>query len=71
MELKEVLLHKTKANDIVIVRDCGQYIGMTFIDYEDLFINSLSNWFLNLPVKSYYYETGIELFRNVMIVDIE
>ena len=50
--LKEVLLHDTAATKYVKIYDCGWLVGMTYIDYEDLFIRGLNNDLLNREVES-------------------
>ena len=70
MKLGDLLLHKTKVDDLVLIRDCGWQIGCTIIDHEDLFIRSLDGRMLNSEVKSFKYEKQIWTTKNVMIVDI-
>ena len=50
--LREVLLHDTAPTKYVKIYDGGWLVGMTYIDYEDLFIHSLDNDFLNQEVES-------------------
>lgn len=70
MKLGDVLLHKTKVGDLVLIRDGGWQIGCTIIDHEDLFIRSLDNRMLDTEVKDFRYEKQNWTTKNVMIVDI-
>ena len=70
MKLGNVLLHKTKVGDLVLIRDGGWQIGCTIIDHEDLFIRSLDNRMLDSEVKDFRYEKQDWTTKNVMIVDI-
>jgi hypothetical protein len=71
MDLREVLLHKTKVGDLVLIKDCGWQVGCTIIDYEDFFINSFNGKFLMREVKDYYYEPQDWTTKNVMIVNLK
>lgn len=51
--LKEVLLHVLPANVYVEIVDSGWRVGFTYIDYEDLFIHSLSDNILNRAVAKF------------------
>lgn len=52
MNLREFLLTKTRARELCIITDYGYVIGATYIDHEDLFINSLNPRILNEKVNS-------------------
>jgi hypothetical protein len=49
--LKETLLHTLPANVYVEITDAGYRVGMTYIDYEDLFIHSLNGRLLDKKVE--------------------
>jgi hypothetical protein len=70
MTLSEVLLHKTKVGDLVLIEDCGWQIGCTIIDHEDLFIRSLDENMLSRKVVSFLYEKRDWTTKNVMVVNI-
>ena len=38
MTLYEFLRHKTHANELCVIRDCGDIVASCWTDYEDLFI---------------------------------
>ena len=70
LNLEEVLLHRTNAGDLVLIRDGGWQVGCTMIDHEDLFLGSLDNRFLLREVKKYRYEKQDWTTKNVMVIDI-
>lgn len=70
MNLREVLLLKTKVGDLILIRNRGWQIGCTIIDHEDLFIRSLDKYMLRTEVKDFRYEKQDWTTKNVMIVDI-
>lgn len=51
--LKEFLIHRTQALQLCTIRSSGWIEGTTWIDYEDLFINSLDKDTLDRKVESY------------------
>ena len=51
MKVAEYLLHHTEVGDLVEFTDGGWRIGITYIDHEDLFIQSLNKNLLNAEVK--------------------
>lgn len=50
MKLREYLLHETETGEFVVFTRCGWQIGCTFIDAEDLFVESLNPDMLDEPV---------------------
>lgn len=70
MKVSELLLHHANTGDLVIFKDSGWQIGCTIIDYEDLFVRSLSVALLTTKVKSYKYETRDWTIKPVLVVDI-
>ena len=60
MDLREFLLHKTNVGDIVVIQDAGWQTGLTMIDNEDLFIDSLDPSMLRRKVKNSYYDNAVE-----------
>lgn len=51
MKVEEYLLKHTEVGDLVEFTDGGWRIGITYIDHEDLFIQSLNKNLLNAEVK--------------------
>lgn len=51
MKLGEYLLHKTNVGTLVHIKKSGYNVGCTYIDYEDLFIGSLSKNVLDKEVE--------------------
>lgn len=70
MTLREVLLFKTKVDDLILIRKLGWQIGCTIIDHEDLFIRSLDKNMLRTEVKDFRYEKRDWTTKDVMIVDM-
>lgn len=70
LTLREVLLHKTKVGDLVLIEDSGWQIGCTIIDHEDLFVRSLDENMMSRKVTSVRYEKQDWTTKNVMIVNI-
>lgn len=70
MTVKEFLLERAKIGDIVIFRHLGWQIGMTRIDNDGLFIQSLSSWLLCQEVKRHEYTDRDWTSEKVLVVDI-
>ena len=66
----EFLLKHTDVGDVVIFREDGWQIGMTYIDSEDRFQRSLSTVFLNRNLKEFHWE-NIEwlCYKKCLIID--
>ena len=70
MTLRELLLCKTKVDDIIIFRLSGYRIGCTMIDYEDLFIHSIDNNLLEKEIIDYHYIEQDWTTKKVMEVNM-
>lgn len=70
MTVKELLLERAKIGDIVIFREGGWQIGMTRIDNDGFFIQSLSTWLLCKDVRHYEYADRDWTSEKVLVVDI-
>ena len=72
MTVQEYLLHHTNVGDLVEFTDGGWRIGITYIDSEDLFIQSLSKRLLNANVE--YENTDKKLYvgdhKNPTIIEV-
>ncbi len=78
MIVLDYLLYETDMGDLVEFTDGGWRIGITYIDSEDLFIQSLSSDLLNaevvhenkdkkLYIGSYKNPTVVEVSRSIEI----
>lgn len=70
MTVKELLLERAKIGDIVIFREGGWQIGMTRIDNDGFFIQSLSTWLLCKEVRHHEYTDRDWTSEKVLVVDI-
>ena len=72
MTVEEYLLYHTDAGDLVEFTDGGWRIGVTYIDSEDLFIQSLSKRLLNANVKYENKERKLYVgdYKNPTIVEL-
>lgn len=70
MTVKELLLERAKIGDIVIFREGGWQIGMTRIDNDGFFIQSLSTWLLCKEVRHYEYTDRDWTSKKILVVDI-
>ena len=70
LSLREFLLRKTNAGDIVIIKDAGWQIGCTMIDNEDLFVYSLNPDILQRKVRNSYYDKRDWANKDVLVIDI-
>lgn len=73
--VEEYLREKTDVGEIIIFTDGGWKIGMTQIDHEDLFVQSLNKGLLNREVKKVRTEyrqllTCIDLKFRVTVIEI-
>lgn len=64
------LLKNTSVGDVVIFREDGWQIGMTYIDSEDLFQRSLSTVLLNRDLKGFHWESIEWLgYKRCLVLD--
>ena len=70
--LREFLLYNTNVDDYVIIKLDGWRYGMAWVDPEDLFINSLSNFILDREIASVERDVQHPAFtKPVIIVDLK
>ena len=69
--LQEVLLYDIPADRYVEIRDHGWRVGFTYIDYEDLFIESLNPAILNRRVEDLQQITDQNFTVKIYRVDIK
>ena len=72
MTVEEYLLKHTEVGDLVEFTAGGWRIGITYIDSEDLFIQSLSRDLLSAKVKYENKDKKLYIgdYRNPTIIDI-
>lgn len=70
--VEEYLLKHTEVGDLVEFTDGGWSIGITYIDSEDLFIQSLNKNLLNAKVKYENKDKKLYIgdYRNPTIVEV-
>lgn len=68
MPVRDFLLTKTKVGDVVVLRDCGWFVGLTKIDHEDLFIHILdSKSCLNRKIEKVETDQWFKITSGVQI----
>ena len=72
MTVQEYLLHHTNVGDLVEFTDGGWRIGITYIDSEDLFIQSLSKRLLNANVEYENKDKKLYIgdYKNPTVVEV-
>lgn len=72
MKVEEYLRFHTEVGDLVEFTDGGWRIGITYIDSEDLFIQSLNKNLLNAKVKYKNKDKKLYIgdYRNPTIVEV-
>ena len=72
MKVREYLLKHTEMGDLVEFTDCGWRIGITYIDSEDLFIQSLNPNLLDAEVKHENKEKKLYVgdYKNPTIIEV-
>ena len=72
MKVEEYLLKHTEVGDLVEFTDGGWRIGITYIDHEDLFIQSLNKNLLNAKVKYENKDKKLYIgnYKNPTIVEV-
>lgn len=72
MKVEEYLLKHTEVGDLVEFTSGGWRIGITYIDSEDLFIQSLNKNLLNAKVKYENKDKKLYIgnYKNPTIVEV-
>lgn len=72
MKVEEYLRFHTEVGDLVEFTDGGWRIGITYIDSEDLFIQSLNENLLNAEVKYENKDKNLYIgdYRNPTIIEV-
>ena len=71
MKLRDFLLHHTNAGDFGWMCIGGHYVGCTYVDHEDIFINSINHVLLQRKVKGYSYENRDWISKPFLLVEID
>lgn len=64
-------MKRTKVGDLVVFFSAGWQVGCTYIDYKDLFIDSINSRLLRREVVNYEYGTVNWVDREVLIVHLK
>lgn len=68
MTVGDYLFTKTKVGDVVVLRDCGWFVGLTKIDHEDLFMRVLdSKKCLNREIEKVVTDQWFRITSEVQI----